>query len=341
MKAMILAAGYGTRLRPLTYVVPKPMVPLLNRPLVGWAVETFLRVGVRDVIINLHHLPEPIERHLLERYGHEVDFQFSEETEILGTGGAVRHVRPMLEGEEEFFLSNGDTVQFPPYEAMLETRKAMNAIAALNLRRAPDQDRFTPVFHDGGRVTGFGKGPGEALMFAGTHLIATRVFDFMPDKEAFGIVDEVYQPILAGGRESIAAAVRNDDYWFDVGTPQRYMGASRSLLEATVKGDLHVARGSRVRGDSIVHETAHVAGRNVARSVIGARSMVNGELRDTVVWDDCVIGGSAILDRCVIAHGVEISGPFELADALVLVDDRAIPEHPDYERRDGLVIVRI
>lgn len=340
MKAMILAAGYGTRLRPLTYVVPKPMVPLLNRPLVGWAVETFLRAGVRDVIINLHHLPESIERHLLDRYGNEVDFSFSEEAEILGTGGAVRRVRNQLENEEEFFLSNGDTVQFPPYDAMREARKAMNAIAALNLRRAPDQDRFTPVWHEGGRVTGFGKGTGKALMFAGTHLISSRIFELMPDKEAFGIVDEVYQPLLAGGRE-IIAAVQNDDHWFDVGTPQRYMAASSSLLAATVRGELHVARGSRVRGDSIVHETAHVVGSNASRSVIGAHSMVNGELRDTVVWDDCVIGGSASLERCVIAHGVEISGPFELSDALVLVDNVAIPEHPDCERRDGLVIVRI
>ena len=340
MKAMILAAGYGTRLRPLTYVVPKPMVPLLNRPLVGWALESFLRVGVRDVIINLHHLPEPIEKHLLERYGREVDFQFSEEAEILGTGGAVRRVRKLLEHEEEFFLSNGDTVQFPPYEAMREARRASNAIAALNLRRAPDQDRFTPVWYERGRITGFGKGTGEALMFAGTHLIASRIFDLMPNKEAFGIVDEVYQPVLASGRETLAA-VQSNDHWFDVGTPRRYMAASTSLLAATVRGELHVARGSRVRGDSIVHETAHVAGSNVSRSTVGARSMVNGELRDTVVWDDCVIGGSARFERCVIGHGVEISGPYDLTDALVLRDDRAIPEHPDYERRDGLVIVRI
>jgi len=340
MKAMILAAGYGTRLRPLTYVVPKPMVPLLNRPLVGWAVETFLREGIRDIILNLHHLPDAIERHLNERYGHEVNFEYSEEDEILGTGGAVRRVRKLLEADEEFFLSNGDTVQFPPYAEMLEKRRAMNAIAALNLRRAPDQDRFTPVFHEHGRVTGFGKGTGEALMFAGTHCLSPRIFDFMPAKEAFGIVDEVYQPILASGAESIAA-VLDDRHWFDVGTPQRYVSASRSLLDATVRGELHVARGSRVRGDSIVHETSHVASADVSRCVVGARSMVNGELRDTVVWEDCVIGGSATLERCVIAHGVEISGPFELSDALVLRAERAIPEHPDYERRDGLVIVRI
>jgi NDP-sugar pyrophosphorylase family protein len=340
MKAMILAAGYGTRLRPLTYVVPKPMVPLLNRPLVGWAVETFLREGVKDIILNLHHLPEAIEQHLLERYGEEINFEFSEEDHILGTGGAVRRVRPLLEHEEEFFLANGDTVQFPPYAAMREARREKNAIAALNLRHAPDQDRFTPVFHEHGLVTGFGKGTGQALMFAGTHLISTRLYDFMPDKEVFGIVDEVYQPLLDSGRESVAAAL-DDEHWFDIGTPQRYVTASRALLEATARGDLHVPRGSRLRGESMVHETAHVPGSSLTRSVVGARSMVTGDLRDTIVWEDCVISGSASLERCVVGHGVEISGPLELSDALICRDDAAIPENPGYERRDGLVIVRI
>lgn len=340
MKAMILAAGYGTRLRPLTYVVPKPMVPLLNRPLVGWAVEGFLRDGIRDIIINLHYFPEAIERHLNERYGAEVDFQFSEEDEILGTGGAVRRVRSLLKADEEFFLVNGDTVQFPNYADLREARAAMNAIAAIILRRAPDQDRFTPVWHEGGRVTGFGKGTGEALMFAGTHLISSRVFELMPDKEVFGIVDEVYSPLLREGSETIAAA-RDDGYWFDIGTPRRYISASSDLLAATERGELHVARGSRLRAGSIIHDTAHVHGSNLTRSVVGAQSIVTGKLSDTIVWDDCVIGGSASLERCVVAHGVEISGPFELSDAIICRDDASIPDDPAYLKRDGLVIARI
>lgn len=337
---MILAAGYGTRLRPLTYVVPKPMVPLLNRPLVGWAVEGFLREGIRDIIINLHYFPEAIERHLIERYGQEVDFQFSEEDEILGTGGAVRRVGNLLGTDDEFFLVNGDTVQFPDYKALRDARQTMNAIAALILRRAPDQDRFTPVWHEGGRLTGFGKGTGEALMFAGTHLISSRVFELMPDKDIFGIVDEVYTPLLNSGREAIAV-VRDDGAWFDIGTPRRYISASNDLLAATERGELYVARGSRLRSGSIVHDTAHVHGSNLTRSVVGAQSIVRGHLRDTIVWDDCVIGGSASLERCVVAHGVEISGPFELADALICRDDASIPDDPAYEKRDGLVIARI
>ncbi|HEY4641342.1 MAG TPA: sugar phosphate nucleotidyltransferase, partial [Thermoanaerobaculia bacterium] len=136
MKAMILAAGYGTRLRPVTYTMPKPVVPLAGRPLMGWAVEALLAAGISDFVVNLHHLPEPIERYLRDRYARRARFEFSFEPEILGTGGGVRKVRTLLENDSEFFLVNGDTVQFPPYDALRAARR--NALAALTLRHPPE-----------------------------------------------------------------------------------------------------------------------------------------------------------------------------------------------------------
>ena len=88
MKGFILAAGFGTRLRPITYTLPKPMVPLCNRPLIGWAVESFLYASVHELIVNLHHLPEPLQEFLRAEYAGRADFHFSIEEEILGTGGA-------------------------------------------------------------------------------------------------------------------------------------------------------------------------------------------------------------------------------------------------------------
>src|SRR5690349_20276676 len=101
MKGMILAAGFGTRLRPLTYAMPKPMVPLCGKPLIGWAVDNFLKAGIDDIVVNLHHLPEQIERYLTDAYGRRATFFFSrEEDEILGTGGGLRRVRTQLENED-------------------------------------------------------------------------------------------------------------------------------------------------------------------------------------------------------------------------------------------------
>jgi NDP-sugar pyrophosphorylase family protein len=339
MKAMILAAGYGTRFRPVTYTLPKPLVPLCNRPLIGWAVESLLAAGIRDLIVNVHHLAETIEGHLRAHYLARAEVAFSFEKQILGTGGGVRRVRAQLEHEDDFLLVNGDTVQFPPYEELIAARRAHDSLAALTMRHPPEHDRFTAVWMDNGFITGFGKGTGEPLMFSGSHAISSRIFQYLPDKEFSGIVDEVYQPQLDAKRETIAAVV-NDGLWFDIGTPQRYLSASRALLDAIVRGDVQAPADSRVRGDSLIDRSS-AAGGTLVRSTVGARSVVRGELHDTSVWDDCAIGGNAKLERCIVAHGVELSGHIELQDALICCDDPAIPHDPAYERREGLVIVRI
>jgi len=335
MKAMILAAGFGTRLRPVTYTLPKPIVPLAGRPLIGWAVESLLAAGIRDFVVNLHHLPEPIERYLRQRYDGIAHFEFSYEPEILGTGGGVRKVRTLLERDPEFFLVNGDTIQFPPYDALRAARNERDALAALTLRHPPHGDRFTPVFFDGGRITGFGSGTGEALMFSGTHLISNRIFDYLPDKDFSGIVDEVYQPLIDSGRESIAGAV-DDGLWFDIGTPQRYMSASRTLLDVMVRGEIAPPQGTRVTGDSLIADTARIG--SVIRSIVGERSTIEGTLTDTVVWDDCRIAAEANLEGCIVAHGVEIAAPIELRNVLICRDDPSIPRDGEHRFANGLVL---
>jgi NDP-sugar pyrophosphorylase family protein len=336
MKAMILAAGYGTRLRPVTYTLPKPIVPLAGRPLIGWAVESLLAAGIRDFVVNLHHLPEPIERYLREQYDGIARFEFSYEPEILGTGGGVRKVRTLLESGPEFFLVNGDTVQFPPYDALRSERNERDALAALTLRHPPQGDRFTPVYFDDGRITGFGSGTGEALMFSGTHLISNRIFDHLPDKDFSGIVDEVYQPLIDSGREQIAGVV-DDGLWFDIGTPQRYMTASRTLLDLMVRGEVTAPAGTRMTGDSLAHDTATVTG-TMSRSIAGERSVLEGSLTDTVVWNDCRIASGVTLDGCIVAHGVEITAPIELHNVLICRDDPAIPREGEHRFENGLVL---
>jgi NDP-sugar pyrophosphorylase family protein len=245
-------------------------------------------------------------------------------------------VRPLLETDDEFFLVNGDTIQFPPYEDLRTVRQELDAFAALTLRHPPQGDRFTPVYFSDDLVTGFGTGDGEALMFSGTHLISKRIFDYLPEKEFSGIVDEVYQPLIESGRERVAGVV-DDGLWFDIGTPQRYMAASRSLLALTVDGTLEPARDTQVAGDSLVHQTAVVRG-TMARSIAGARSVIEGELRDSVVWDDCRIAPGVVLDSCVVAHGVEIAGPAVLRDVVICRDDVAIPRQGEYRFDRGLVL---
>jgi mannose-1-phosphate guanylyltransferase/mannose-1-phosphate guanylyltransferase/phosphomannomutase len=282
MRAMILAAGYGTRFQPVTFTLPKPLVPVCNKPLIGWAVESFLEHGISDFVVNLHHLPEQIRAYLPRAFP-RARFDFSFEEEILGTGGGVRRARALLEGDGEFLVANGDTIQTVPVEALIRARRDRDAVAALTLRHPPAGDHFTPVFFEDGRVTGFGRGTGEALMFSGSALLGSRLFQEMPEKESFGIVDQLYQPLLQRGA-TIAAVVDDSPRWFDIGTPRRYLAASRALC---------------------------------GENVIGARSVVDGALHDSVVWDDCRIAAGVTLQSCVVAHGVEIGEPGEYRDLLI------------------------
>lgn len=335
MRAMILAAGYGTRMRPLTYTMPKLMVPVCNRPLIGWAVETFLRAGIGDLIVNLHHFPEMIEQYLLAAY--DADFHFSFEAEILGTGGGIKRVRTLLESKEDFIAVNGDTIQFPDYAALRNARRERDALASLLLRHPPAGDRFTPVWRDNGEITGFGKGHGEALMFSGAHCLASRVFRILPDGFS-GLVDDAYQPVLRDGGERLAAVVDDNPLWFDTGTLRRLMGASTKLLDATLRGDAEVVRGSRVDGDCVVAESAR--GRAV-RSTIGERSVIEGDVRDSAVWNDCRVARGVELDRCIVAHGVELKSRGRYRDVLICKDDPAIPRDAGYLMQDGLVFAGI
>src|SRR6202022_4716756 len=156
-RAMILAAGLGTRLRPITYTVPKPMMPLGGRPLIAWLVDSLVAAGATESALNLHHLPQSFESYLPAAF-RNTRFHFSHESQILGTGGGVRNVRTLLEGDEDFFLMNGDTFQRPKFDALRRARREKDAVAALTLRHPPEGDRYTAVWEENGLITGYGQG---------------------------------------------------------------------------------------------------------------------------------------------------------------------------------------
>jgi NDP-sugar pyrophosphorylase family protein len=298
---MILAAGYGTRLRPITYFLPKPVMPVCGKPLIAYAVENLMNAGIDEIIVNLHHLPDAIESFLADTY-EDVIFHFSLEHELLDTGGGVKRVRHLLEGYDEFLLVNGDTLQWPDFEALVRARRERDALAALSLRHAPANDKFTAVWLSEGRINGFGNGHGEPLMFAGAHAISSRIFDVLPDRDVFSIVDHVYAPLLAN--ETVAGVVDDNARWFDIGTPQRYLAANRALC-----------------GDRVV----------------GARSVVEGTLHDSVVWDDCHIASGVELTNCIVAHDVAITRPMQLENTIVCRDETSIPPTSAYRREEGLL----
>src|SRR5215207_1934881 len=170
MKAMILAAGFGTRLWPLTEDRTKPAIPFLGKPLVAYSVEYVRRYGIRDVVVNLHHAPESVREALGDGSAFDTRISYSEESEILGTGGALDRVRDQLE-DDEFVVVNGKIVTDIDLSAAIEAHRERGAIATLVLLPNLRRERFSVVECDASgairRFAGFpDQEPGLApLMF--------------------------------------------------------------------------------------------------------------------------------------------------------------------------------
>jgi mannose-1-phosphate guanylyltransferase len=316
MRAIILAAGFGTRFKPITDALPKPMIPVANRPLIGWAVEACLAAGVSEIVINLHHLPAPIEQYLRTEYVPRASFEFSREETILGTGGALRRMRHLL--TEDFVVMNGDTIQHPPFRDLVRLRSKTGALAALLLRHAPEGESFTSVWLEDGWINGFGDGTGESLMFAGCHAMAPAVLDRLPDRDFSGLTEDVYIPATRRGERSLAGLV-HDGLWFDVGTPARYMEASRGVLRAIREGSVVPPAGSALAdAGSLADETARLEG-DMNGSVVGARSHIanSARIEGTIVWNDVRIDEGAVVENSIVGHEVVIPAGTVMRNALV------------------------
>jgi len=236
---LVLAAGFGNRLRPLTDVLPKPAVPLLGEPLAGYSLARLHRAGCPRAVINAHHLAD---RLLLEiqawasRALPAMDLRFSvERPEILGTGGALVAARELL-GDGTLAVVNGDILCDFDLPALVAAHRASGAAATLLLVDHPDVERFGAVRTDqAGRVVdlaGKAKRSGEATragVFAGVHLVEPEVFDVLPPAGPSCIVRQGYAPMMAAGRD--VRGVFHPGRWNDLGTPERYLEIHGELLD--------------------------------------------------------------------------------------------------------------
>ncbi len=302
MKAMILAAGFGTRLFPLTIDRTKPAIPFLGKPLVGYVAEYVAKFGFTDVVVNLHHQPESVKKALGggENFGVKIQYTL-EEPKILGTAGALDNARRYLENET-FIIVNGKIITDIDISAALETHRNSGALATMVLKPNPKRERFTIVETDGNLITGFGDFPEQdsrfqipdsileigkiqnpkskiqnPLMFTGIHILEPRVFDYIPRGVYSDIVPTFYRPAIARG-EKIVAHVTNGN-WFELSTIPRYLDISLAMLNG--------------------QKEKIVKGENVKISA-------SATVKDSVIWDDVSIADGAQISKTIIADGVKI-----------------------------------
>ncbi|MFN2453861.1 MAG: sugar phosphate nucleotidyltransferase [Pyrinomonadaceae bacterium] len=292
MRAMILAAGYGTRLWPLTEDRTKPAIPFMNRPLVGYVAEYLAQYDCREVLVNLHHRPDSVRAALGDGHRFGVNLTYVEEPDILGTSGALDNARQLLEADT-FIVVNGKIVTDINLYDALATHRRTNALATLVLRPNLVRERFSMVGTRDGLITGFGGMPTSLasdnaggkytgansdneetvpLMFTGIQLLEPRIFSYIPRGVFSHSTTDVYPQAIARG-ERIAAHVA-EGMWYELSTIERYLEISLALLRQ--KGtDVIAGAGSNISAgalvsESVLWENVHVeAGARVRRAILG------------------------------------------------------------------------
>jgi NDP-sugar pyrophosphorylase family protein len=237
MKAMILAAGLGTRLRPLTNTIPKPLLPIAGTPLIVWNLLLLKRYGFHDVVINLHHLGPMIEQAVGNGSRYGLRIIYSREPVILGTGGGLKQAEPNFSGEPVLVL-NGDTLFELDLEALCAFHQERKAAATLVLRSDADAARWglIEVGSDGRivRITGRGKsesGPTQPRMFAGIHILHPRLLRDVPKGKESSIIDAYVSAIE---RDEPVLGYDLKGYWSDIGTPERYAQAEQAASDGRI-----------------------------------------------------------------------------------------------------------
>lgn len=311
MRAMILAAGYGTRLWPLTQDRTKPAIPFLGRPLVGYVAEYLARYGFNEVVVNLHHRPDSVREALGDGSRFGARLFYVEEKEILGTSGAMDNARHLLEGET-FIVVNGKIVTDINLALALETHRRTNALATLILRPNPLRERFSIVHTRDGLINGFGGMPqpkeasdnarddadesGSPLMFTGIQILEPRIFSYIPRGIFSHSTTDVYPQAMAKG-ERIVAHVASG-MWYELSTIERYLEISLALM-AQEGRDVEMGKGSIVSANAKVRES--VLWENV-RVDDGAR------IRRVVLGDGVHVGAGEILENAAVVRAELVAG---------------------------------
>lgn len=322
MKAIIMAGGEGTRLRPLTCDCPKPMIRLMERPIIDYALELLSLHGISEAAVTLGYLPERIRDRLGDE-SHGISLRYYTEYRPLGTAGGVKQARDFL--DETFCVLSGDGVTDCDLTSALEFHRSTGAKATVVLKNIPDPTAYGIVIAEsGGRIRKFTEKPswGEVVSDAvntGIYIFEPDVLDMIPD----GQYDFGNQLLPELARRGMLYGWTMDGYWCDVGDTGAYLGMCRDALDGLIALPSLAKRGSFIHPDAHISNEAHIEspcyigkGAVISRgATIGAHSIIGsnaqiGEgasIKRSVIWDSAVIGDGAHVRCAVIGKAAKLS----------------------------------
>ncbi len=324
MRAIVLVGGEGTRLRPLTYSTPKPLLPIANEPFLERQLTWLAAHGIDEVVLSLGYLPDAFAaRFPDDRFG-DLVLRYAVEDEPLGTAGGIRYAAEVAGIDERFVVCNGDVLTTLDLTEMVRFHDAHGGEATIHLCRVDDPSAFGVVpTLTSGEVMAFvekpprGKAPSDWIN-AGTYVLEPSVLDRIPPRLMVSIERETFPRMLDHAGRLFAR--QSDAYWIDIGTPEKYLEAHADVLSGRLgappargavemspgvwtQGAVSIAADARVEPPVLLGPGASVgAGARVGRSVLGP---------------GCVVGSGACVLRSVLLDGAELASDTEAVDAVV------------------------
>lgn len=308
MRAMVLAAGLGTRLRPLTFEISKPMVPVLDRPVMEHILDLLDRHRCEAVIANIHYFPQTIEAHFGDR------ISYSYEPELLGTAGGVRNCAEFF-GGEPFLVISGDALTDIDLTALFTRHGTAGGIATLAVKKVSDTREYGVVLHDrDGRITGFQEKPepDEALSDLGNcgiYVFSPEIFDYFPKTPFVDWANDVFPKLLESDVPFHIHEIR--EYWNDVGS----LSELREGTFDALRGELRL----ELDGDEIAPGIQRV----------GAGALPRGVEAQGPIWigRDVTLGeGVRLMGPIVLGDGVEVGAGAQLRSTIALPGTKIAPE---------------
>ena len=345
MRAVILAGGEGTRLRPLTLSIPKPVVPVVDRPFLRHQLDLLDQAGITDVVFSLAYRPERIEAVFGDGRAHGKRIRYAVEDTPLGTGGAVKNAEPHLDDVTVVF--NGDVLTDVDLAEVVRGHRASGAAATIVLTPVPNPAAYGLVELDtGSRVTRFIEKPDPSQITtdtinAGIYVLQTSTLSLMPAAVNHSIERGFFPALLQRGDRVMAHVHRG--YWIDIGTPEKYLQVHRDVLEGRFRVDLD---GAATRG-GWVHKAASVGGAVLEGPFyVGPRCVVTpgariehgavltesvtvapgARVRDSVVWAGTEIGDHSVVEGALLGARVRIGRHVRVGPGTVLGEGAVLPD---------------
>ncbi len=340
MKAMILAAGLGERMHPLTLERAKSSLPLFNKPFILHSVDYLVRFGIRDIAINLHHQPDSITSLLKKEVSPDLNIIFSHEPQILGTAGGIKKMKDFF-NNEPFILMNSDFVSDINLDKVIEFHDKEKPLATLVLQKSETKTYSKVRAGLTGRIEEIGVQKGDHI-FCGLHIVESEIFDHIPDEKKVDINREVYSSLLKKG--VTLRAFEHEGFWFEFGNLERYL---QGHMELALRGYGFINELLNINLPDNIHQQQLAPSNKIAhiRGFVfqGKRCILEGDafIENSILHDNVIISGGAKVSSCIIGENVKIPAGMMLHGSAVstVSPDRFFKdEKKEHLERDSLFI---